>query len=172
MKTTNSEIQHIGKIVLGSRTMLSDPCYNEGTLFQGVINTLPGEYDCLIEIGQMDIWGERVKKLIVRHTSADLKDPDDPLPYYIGVDSGTAGVFDLEYYRRFHSKTSVDDVWYESEVCDWANEQLAVICEDKAVISSSGYGDGGYDCYVSRDRNGYINAISIVFIPDDDLNNE
>lgn len=35
-------------------------------------------------------------------------------------------------------------------------------------VSSSGYGDGGYTCYTSRNKDGKINAIRIEFIPEDE----
>ena len=35
-------------------------------------------------------------------------------------------------------------------------------------MSSSGYGDGGYDCYIAREQNGYIVAIRIEYIPEEE----
>ena len=34
-------------------------------------------------------------------------------------------------------------------------------------MSSSGYGDGGYNCYLLRDKNNEVVGFQIVFIEDD-----
>lgn len=40
--------------------------------------------------------------------------------------------------------------------------------DDLGFVSSSGYGDGGYTCYTSKNKDGKINAIRIEFISDED----
>ncbi|MCC3352086.1 DUF4241 domain-containing protein [Ruminococcus albus] len=47
--------------------------------------------------------------------------------------------------------------------------------DDKAFISSSGYGDGSYECFVARNPEGKIVAIKILFISFEEMrrkNNE
>ena len=40
--------------------------------------------------------------------------------------------------------------------------------DGRGFVSSSGYGDGGYVCYTSKNKESKINAIRIEFIPDDE----
>ncbi len=40
---------------------------------------------------------------------------------------------------------------------------------DKGLVSSSGFGDGGYDCFIQKDEEGKIVAIKIVFIGENDF---
>lgn len=40
--------------------------------------------------------------------------------------------------------------------------------DNLGFVSSSGYGDGGYTCYTSKNKDGKINAIRIEFISDDE----
>jgi hypothetical protein len=44
--------------------------------------------------------------------------------------------------------------------------------DDRGFVSSSGYGDGGYSCLVARNRDGYIVAIRIEYITDDEEEDE
>ncbi len=43
---------------------------------------------------------------------------------------------------------------------------------DKGFVSSSGFGDGGYECFIQKDEDGKIVAIKIVFISDEDFEDE
>ena len=43
---------------------------------------------------------------------------------------------------------------------------------ERGLVSSSGYGDGGYDCFVQEDEDGKVVAIKIVFIGEDDFEEE
>lgn len=108
-----------GIISLGKEVMISDPCYGLGTWCQGVLtNVLPGEYECFVEHSDEDEFGSRVARIYVKH-----KDYLDALPYgnlediEVGVDSGTAGIYDNDYYKMYHSdkseKEHVDENWYD-----------------------------------------------------------
>lgn len=41
-----------------------------------------------------------------------------------------------------------------------------MLTHDKGFVSQSGYGDGGYKCYVKRNSDGQIIAIMIEYISD------
>ena len=107
-------------IKLGSKVMVSDPCYGLGTWCQGVLeNILPGNYSCYVEYSDEGDWGERVSAIEVIHENYDMPvefefEPED---FEVGVDSGQAGIFDYDYYVKYHtdSKESdhVDDEWYD-----------------------------------------------------------
>lgn len=63
---------------------------------------------------------------------------------------------------------------YLRAYCDYAKEHMACwptiqvgyagILDDHCCVSSSGYGDGSYNCYVARNDAGQIVAAKIVFI--------
>lgn len=120
-----------GNIRLGDKVMISDPCYGLDTWCQGVLkNVLPGEYKCFVEYSDEGEWGTRVSAIEVRHQDyaereLDLIDPED---FEVGVDSGQAGIFDYDYYIKYHTDSKerdhVDDEWYD-KVCDKTHECIA-----------------------------------------------
>ena len=156
------------QIKLKNKVMISDPCYGLNTWCQGVIEgVLPGNYNCKAKFNNEVCWGDRVAAIEVCHE--DYKSPQyEPTLLDIGVDSGQAGIFDYEYYKKYHTGASernhIDNQWYD-EVCDItvSAEQCGII-EDKGFVSSSGYGDGSYECYVAKNHKDEIIAIRIVFI--------
>jgi hypothetical protein len=48
------------------------------------------------------------------------------------------------------------------------NDYLGLANVGFGVATASGYGDGGYSCYVARDKTGKIVAARIVFISEED----
>lgn len=211
----NIAIENKGTITLGEKVMVSDPCYGLGTWCQGVLkNVLPGQYDCSVEYSDEGDWGTRVSAIEVTHESCKGKfiflECED---FEVGVDSGTAGIFDYEYYAKYHrdAKESehVDDYWYDrtgdltfvtkknpdyvdfhwDENADDMSEQYrryrewtkdvkkswpTIQCFDGNTIdglgfvSSSGYGDGGYNCWTAKNEDGKIIAIRVEFITEYD----
>ena len=107
-----------GTITLGKEVMISDPCYGLGVWCQGVLtNVLPGKYECFVEHSNEGKWGSRVARIYVKHIEyldvllyGNLEDIE------VGVDSGTAGIYDNDYYKMYHSdsnkKEHVDKNWY------------------------------------------------------------
>ena len=224
----NITIENKGIITLGEKVMVSDPCYGLGTWCQGVLeNVLSGEYDCNVEYSDEDAWGIRVSAIEVTHESCRGKfialECED---FEVGVDSGQAGIFDYEYYAKYHMEATerphVNDDWYDM-VCDltegyrenpnyehfdfhnweetmphdekWENYVIekykaynAWLSSDKSIkeiyypdgntvdglglVSSSGYGDGGYGCWTAKNEDGKIVAIRVEFITEDDYEDE
>jgi hypothetical protein len=220
----NITIENKGTITLGEKVMVSDPCYGLGTWCQGVLeNVLPGVYDCNVEYSDEGDWGVRVSAIEVTHESCrgkfialNLED------FEVGVDSGQAGIFDYEYYAKYHmdatERPHVDDDWYDM-VCDltltyipnpdyeefhWESTDDSIdpidnllakwdaheeymesiksrkylsksdgnITDGLGLVSSSGYGDGGYNCWTARNEDGKIVAIRVEFITEDDYEDE
>lgn len=112
-----------GFINLGEKVMVSDPCYEMGTWCQGVIdNVLKGNYKCTLETSDEGEWGRRVSALQVVHEDYVKKFLEySKENFEVGVDSGQAGIFDYEYYKKYHSDDNeiehVDNGWYW-RVCD------------------------------------------------------
>lgn len=161
-------------IKLGSKVVVSDPCYKLGTWCAGVLeNVLPGEYNCDICIEDGGNWGNRVSHLYVIHKNYNIRlcEINEEQEFEVGVDSGTAGVFDYDYYAKYHTTENTDDNWYEHRICnafypgfDSSTWNKYVLTHDKGFVSQSGYGDGGYNCYVKRNDDGQIIAIMIEYI--------
>ena len=217
-----------GTINLGSKVMISDPCYKLGTWCQGVLeNVLPGEYHCKVAFIDEGQWGIRVSKIMVLHKNYLNKTLRvEECDFEVGVDSGTAGIYDYDYYAKYHTDKYLDDVWY-GRACDcsqrmvpnpdyktfedymvdvylrhevdklksspdsepdefWEldarleyfgnskyNSEFRFMFDGKpidgrGIVSSSGYGDGGYPCYISRNSEGQIVSISVEFISPDE----
>ena len=108
-------IRNAGTITLGSKVMVSDPCYKLGTWCQGVLeNVLPGEYNCSYNFDENE---GRVSYMYVSHNSLDEKTVRNIVAYTeaedfeVGVDSGMAGIYDYDYYAARH-KDDLDKEWY------------------------------------------------------------
>lgn len=180
------------KITLGKEVMVSDPCYTVPTWCQiKVKNVLPGTYITSVDRVDLQDWGNRNAYLVAVHkdyTSEDLKWTRHKGE--VGVDSGQAGIFDMETYRNdsiassiglgdgdisFFSKAPWDTmnpeeepgaVWYKA-MCSrtLGNQQWGSY--DKGVVSSSGLGDGGYTLYVAR-----VNRKVVGFVIDYGIDEE
>jgi len=133
--------------------------------------------------------------------------------FEVGVDSGQAGIFDYEYYAKYHmdatERPHVDDDWYDMvcgltythtpnpdyEKFHWENTDDSTLdayedylesiksrkylskldgntTDDFGLVSSSGYGDGGYNCWTARNEDGKIVSIRVEFISEDDYEDE
>lgn len=114
----NIEIKDKGFIALDDKVMVSDPCYGMDTWCQGVIdNVLKGNYKCTVEISDEGACGKRVSAIQVVHADYMKKFLEySKENFEVGVDSGQAGIFDYEYYKKYHSDDNetehVDNDWY------------------------------------------------------------
>lgn len=119
----NIEIKDKGFIALNDKVMVSDPCYGMNTWCQGVVdNVLKGNYKCTVETSDEGEFGNRVSAIQVMHEDYVKKSLEySKENFEVGVDSGQAGIFDYEYYKRHHSDDSeiehVDNNWYW-KVCE------------------------------------------------------
>lgn len=115
----NYTIENKGFIRLDDKVMVSDPCYGLNTWCQGVVeNVLPGEYKCKIGFSDEGVFGIRVADIEVVHGNYVGKFIEFwPEEFEVGVDSGQAGIFDYEYYKKCHTDSSewphVDEEWYD-----------------------------------------------------------
>lgn len=164
-------------IKLGSKVMVSDPCYGLGTWCQGVLeNVLPGNYNCNVEYSDEGDWGVRVALIEVVHEDYDGVFCMDMENFEVGVDSGQAGIFDYDYYAKYHDscdvRPHVDDDWYDRVGDITLSEESAGSIDNLGFVSSSGFGDGGYTCWTERNKDGYIIAIRVEFITEEDEEDE
>lgn len=169
---------NIIEITSGAIT-ISDPCYGLNTWCQAENIEFPnGRYYTDYVMSNDSEWGARIAEIEIYSTDLSEQDKSNiswtEINKEIGVDSGQAGIFDAEYYKKYHTdpngenKDYVDDDWYD-EVCnltlDMDNDRAGII-DEKGFVSSSGYGDGGYTAYIGK-LNDKIVSAKVVFISDE-----
>lgn len=146
-------MKKIGTITLNEIAFLSDPCYDMGVwCCGGSIKVVSGEYDVFITRSKSkDPWFKgRISNLIAIHKDylKNKKLPKTEITAWCGVDSGTCGIFDIDYYEKYHAD-ELNEEWYQKfvcgEICDKSAEYR--ICDGLGVWSSSGCGDGQYPVF-------------------------
>jgi hypothetical protein len=170
------------KIYLDKDVIVSDPCYELPTWCQAKLdNVLPGYYQPMCKIVDKDMWGRRNSLLMVIHEDYQFKDLTwTKTDHIIGVDSAQAGIFSASTYRNDeHSLTQYkpEGSWnygnFRSEPgIDFYDLMCGITINntdgwgryDGGVVSSSGYGDGSYDLYVSYNETGEVVGICIDFL--------
>lgn len=161
----------IGAFEVSSGTVIvSDPCYKLPVKsYQGELeNVKKGTWNASVTINE-----GRCGELIATHSESPKRLVRwKRAPFEVGVDSGQAGIFDKSVYDNEETVTEEpkftfsrpDYKWY-CMCCDrtlYTDIRAGVV--PGGAVSQSGYGDGGYDCYTIKDRDGEIIAIKIVFI--------
>lgn len=165
------------KIVSG-KMAVSDPCYKPDVWCRGELeNVMNGTwYASAVEV-YTGSWGRRIARLIAVHENyiGERMSKGQCAGFEVGVDSGQAGLFDDSHYQddsiipnpkpRFFGEPS--DIWY-SHCCDITLSPLSAGVLPYGVVSSSGFGDGGYDCFICRNEYGQIIRAEIEFITEDE----
>lgn len=162
--------------ITSGKARISDPCYDLETWCAGTLDAVKnGDWKAQVLKKDMGDWGNRCGVLIAHHG-------DNPVTYEysgwnkeaidVGVDSGQAGIFDLAHFKdddsvRGLTRESVQGTICEDEpfysfCCDRTLSRIGAGTIPYGVISSSGYGDGGYECYTVTEH-GEIVAIMIDF---------
>lgn len=142
----------IGTITLGEKTMLSDPCYGvEDTFCNVIIDTIPGEYNVYVTYTTSK-WDDKcITSIIAIHKDyiKKYRTPNNEENLSCAVDSGTCGIFNLDYYKEYHSAHDVNDEWYDNNVVKIDDY---TITDNKGAITTSG-GDGSYPIYAEYKDN-------------------
>lgn len=156
-------------INLSDTVMVSDPCYTEPTWCQAKFDRVkPGEYYALVKKHDAGDWGIRNSMLLVihkDHINDNLqwkRQKDKPR---VGVDSGQAGIFSYDTYRKddifvkpskfakqfpgFEKEDTEGERWY-GHMCDKTLGEEGWGTYFKGVVARSGFGDGEYDFFVAR----------------------
>lgn len=172
---SNRSERTVGSFKTSNCIIVTDPCYNYDER-QIIDNALPGEWITNVVMSDEGVWGNRVAELIVMNVDSNhneyewVKNRD----IEVGVDSGQAGFFDSFMYPRGDTGEYDDKDSFYGKVC-----KMTVTKEGKSTagvlsfgaVSSSGYGDGGYDLYTVT-QNGKVVAAKIVFIGDEEYDEE
>jgi len=166
--------EYLGSFVNESGIFIvSDPCYELSTWCQGrLTDVATGKWAAFVKKADKKEWGIRCVELLAKHESVEHKITNWELcSFLVGVDSGQAGIFDEKYYAN-------NDAFSSKEIpeSNYGNTKLYNFCcditlsEKKAgvlpygTVSSSGFGDGTFQCYISKNNDGKIIAIKIIFI--------
>ncbi|XWV24803.1 hypothetical protein QJ856_gp0980 [Tupanvirus deep ocean] len=168
---------HLGSFDVDSgKILISDPCYDFDI---SKYDTEPDSWNLNLFLdnvlnGQWDSWivpdkeTDRNAQLICanhnKHNNLDellLQKEWEVLDSIICVDSGQVGIYDLNYYGENNN----NDEWYKINCNTTSNTHHGAGTIFHGVVSSSGYGDGMYDCHLLK-IDGVVTAIRIIFIDD------
>ena len=156
--------------VVSGRLIVSDPCYKPGTLCMVEIeNVLNGTWQAAVIYFDAGEWGKRVARLTVHHEHYPRTKGlfSHEASFEIGVDSGQAGFFDSLHYQDDasvpESQTNFGDAWY-SYCCNTTLSRMQAGVLPYGVVSSSGFGDGGYVCRYWETPTGHVVKAEIIFI--------
>lgn len=176
-------IIELGKVALSNKVIITDPCYTLDTGCVKILHTVrPGDY-----IGYLALADEEYGKYADGRIAEQYLVPDgmkitdldcskfEPIGD-IGVDSGTAGIFNYNFFADIRNQESEKKItWKEFHDKIYKKNHPGVdanwtagIVDGEGIVSSTGYGDGGYAIYgiIEDDE---IVALNLVFMhPDED----
>lgn len=132
----------------------SDPCYGGPDVKVPAKN---GEWIAHVETSDEGSWGRRISKILVHHEEfSPVGNRYQTESYTISVDSGQAGVFDGGIYDG-------EDGDFYDRCCKATLSKKGYGYVPGGFVSSSGYGDGGYECLVYK-KNGMAVGVEVTFI--------
>lgn len=194
MASKSNNMSDLKKITLSPKVIVSDPCYTRDPRIMGSFdNVKPGKYiPEITHTDQTSGWGIRVAELAVYHESTGGYVSDSrwqKADFEVGVDSGQAGIFSDSIYPtgdttgEYGDKSTFYGTCCEATLGEgyrairkWEEDgskgprpewNQGDTVFGQGVVSSSGYGDGGYDCFFVE-QGGEIIAIKIVFITEEE----
>lgn len=160
--------------VNSGQLVVADPCYELDTniIIMGVLEAvLNGTWASEVEKVEIPDWGEANAKLTAYHHSVAEQGAFlewIKCPFVAGVDSGQAGIFDIQKYRipdadATSESSDTDTKWYYA-CCDIteSGEEAGVL--DGGVVSRTGTGDGAYGVYKAVNEQDQVVGVKIVFI--------
>ena len=175
-------IKKIGKFKTSSDVLrITDPCYDKKVWCTGLLNNCKiGEWSGFLNYSDEGDWGIRVAECIAISGDFSVEEAQILLDSYIwensnisvGVDSGQCGIFEDSKYPKSKTGEYGDKHSFYGKCCDLTLSVKQGGVLDFGIVSSSGYGDGSYDCYwcsfglVSKPNE--ISAIKIVFISNEE----
>jgi hypothetical protein len=160
--------------VKSGELIITDPCYDDdGHLGHVTKDVKKGTW---VVFAQYCGDNGRVSGLMACHVDHKVSVDSscwEHVSSMIGVDSGQAGIYDRKYFKNDRIVEGVErtegvgiicpeEPWYSIN-CDRTLGEASAGTIPFGCVSSSGYGDGCYDCYEIR-LHGKVVAVKIVFI--------
>jgi hypothetical protein len=154
--------------VESGQLLLTDPCYELGTW-------------CTIQVPAMngtwitDTFYNREGR-VSAISAAWVAEKAKPMPPWehidgeVGVDSGQAGIFDLDAYPdREDTGEPDDESSFYGQCCKITASakragNIYIDNVSRGYVARSGYGDGGYDAFAIFNEDRIAEAVKIVFI--------
>lgn len=158
--------------VTSGKLVVSDPCYNPGIWCQGNLeNVKNGRWHGFVVRGKTD-WGNRCWEVYAMHDECSLSTAiAERTDIDVGVDSGQAGIFDYSQYHGGEDDYG-DGGWYDLCCQTTLSKPHSAGVVPGGVVSSSGFGDGGYTCEIAKNDDGQIVGVKITFICQEDFEND
>ena len=156
----------LGSFTVTDKIIVADPCYDYGKLGTLILdNVLSGKYIATAEVEK-----NLVASLHIYHYNFKNDILESENVGYIAVDSGQAGFFDLDFFRK-NEGGEVGDLnsFYGLACAITLSPKQAGVIKKRGVVSSSGFGDGCYNVFVCKNEVGKIVAASLFFIEEEDL---
>lgn len=161
--------------------IVSDPCYEIGTdCATELKNVKNGNWKAALVQSDEGDWGIRNAVLIAHHEDFKLKGFEKWIEAseLIGVDSGQAGFYDKKSFRNnepvgeivnrvgfSENDLSEDGGKFYALNCDLTLEtELRAGVMSHGVVSSTGFGDGGYPLFYLLNEDKQVEALKVVFI--------
>lgn len=194
VKKANDKLVKGDDITLKSKVIVTDPCYTIPTWCHSQFSTVkPGKYHTFVILSDEGDWGIRTSRLYAIHEEDHLimELNWEVLSNNIGVDSGQAGIFTLDSYRKdkiaskitypkgewnaeeyaamrsiVDGKIEDGDIWYEKMCGLTLNTKYGFGTYKNGVVSRTGIGDGVYTLYgnfIKVNGKDKINAFCIDF---------
>lgn len=142
----------------------TDPCYDPETWCAGEFVALNGKWLAAMIMSDEGDWGHRVASLVIRHENhPDKKGLEVPVDFECGVDSGQFGFFDTQKFMEEQGGDYADKSSFYGHVCELTAEYVGAIVRGYGVVSTSGYGDGSYECLIDL-IDGVAVGARVIFI--------
>lgn len=91
------------QITLTGHIMITDPCYEPDTWCQYDTFVLSGTYHCFFK-SFINGRYQRIAEIEIKHEQYLQEESTELLPRQIGVDGGSCGIFDYDYYIQNHNR--------------------------------------------------------------------
>jgi hypothetical protein len=146
--------------VRSGRIIGSDPCYVRG---QGVsVKAKNGNWNFVIQVSDEKDWGKRIANIEICHEHPGVVAKMEA--QNCGVDSGQYGFYDDAIYNGGDDGS---EGFYEKNCEATLSEKGYGVINARGVVSSSGYGDGGYTVLAYFNKNGECVKLRVDFIDDE-----
>jgi hypothetical protein len=167
------ELIHIGTFEVADDSLrVSDPCYDRSTWCAGNIqNPKQGIWNVYVLFGECG-WGDRRPwELVAIHESypqslTNKMTEDSGID--VGVDSGLAGIFSDSKFLGGKGGGWGSGGWFDECCSKILHTKYSAGVVEGGCVSMSGYGDGGYSCFVAHDGTSEIVGAKIVYITKDE----